>query len=117
MGKRKARARAAEQSAPATWSLWAAAVLAAAEVLWAWFLWDQLLDLRRGADPFCPLGDPQACARIWDLPLAKAVHAWTGLPVAAWGLVWGLVALALPAESGSSSGRPCWRGSCARTAS
>jgi serine/threonine-protein kinase len=100
MGKRKARARAAEQSAPATWSLWAAAVLAAAEVLWAWFLWDQLLDLRRGADPFCPLGDPQACARIWDLPLAKAVHAWTGLPVAAWGLVWGLVALALPVWTG-----------------
>jgi serine/threonine-protein kinase len=64
--------------------------------LWSLFLWGELLRSRGGAPPFCPLGDATQCSALWDGAFARAVHAWTGLPVAGWGLVWGLAATALP---------------------
>jgi outer membrane biosynthesis protein TonB len=70
--------------------------LAAAHALWALFQWTQLILARRGGDHFCGLGEPGSCAAVWDLPLASAVQGGTGLPVAGWGLVWSVVAFALP---------------------
>jgi serine/threonine-protein kinase len=64
--------------------------------LWSLFLWGELVRARGGAPAFCPLGDATQCSALWDAAFARAVHLWTGLPVAAWGLVWGLAAAALP---------------------
>ncbi len=62
---------------------------------WGLFLWRELLRARAGADAFCGFGGSD-CAELWDGPFAAAVHAWTGLPVAAWGVAWGAVATVLP---------------------
>ncbi len=66
--------------------------LALAAAAWAAFLWQQLLVSRQGGEPYCALGGT-GCAALWDGAFANQVHAWTGLPVAGWGVVWGLVAL------------------------
>jgi serine/threonine-protein kinase len=73
-----------------------AVALAAAHALWSLFQWDQLILARRGGDFFCGLGKAEGCATVWDLPIATAVQGGTGLPVAGWGLVWSVVAFALP---------------------
>jgi serine/threonine-protein kinase len=70
--------------------------LAALSALWALFQWTELVRARSGGDSFCPFGQASSCEQLWDSPAASAVQAWTGLPVAAWGLVWSLVAFALP---------------------
>lgn len=92
--------------------LLAAAGLALATTGWAAFLWQQLLVSRRGGDPYCALGGT-GCASLWDGAFANQVHAWTGLPVAGWGVAWGLVALvvALVAWRQVRAGRspePAW---------
>lgn len=71
------------------------AALAAASAGWAVFLWRSLIAARQGAEPFCVFGASD-CAALWDGPFAAWIHRMTGVPVAGWGLVWGLVALALP---------------------
>lgn len=77
-------------------ALWLAALVGAAAAGWAAFQWWQLVVGRRGGEIFCsPVGGGH-CAEVWDSPFAAAVHAWTGLPVAGWGVAWGLVAFALP---------------------
>lgn len=63
---------------------------------WAIFLWRQLLAARAGLEPFCGFGDGGDCAALWDGAFAADIHRWTGVPVAGWGVVWGLIALALP---------------------
>jgi len=77
-------------------SLAAATALGALSALWALVLWAELLLSRRGGVPFCTLGATADCARVWDSTFASAIHRWSGLPVAGWGLAWGLVAGALP---------------------
>lgn len=72
----------------------ALAALGGNAALWAVFLWYELLESRAGGTPFCGFGGD--CAALWDGPFASTVQAATGLPVAGWGLVWGLVAVALP---------------------
>lgn len=62
---------------------------------WAIFLWWQLLRARAGFEPIC-LGDAGGCGALWDGGLATWVQARTGLPIAAWGLVWGIAATSLP---------------------
>ncbi|MEM1178649.1 MAG: DsbA family protein [Acidobacteriota bacterium] len=62
---------------------------------WALFLWWQLLRARAGFEPIC-LGGASGCGALWDGAMATWVQAKTGLPVAAWGLVWGIAAAALP---------------------
>ena len=62
---------------------------------WGLFLWRELLRARAGADAFCGFGGGD-CAGLWDGAFAGALHAATGLPVAAWGVVWGAVATILP---------------------
>ena len=64
--------------------------------LWSLFQWSELVLVRAGGSAFCGLGGSFDCATVWDTAFASAVHRFTGLPVAGWGLVWGLVALALP---------------------
>jgi serine/threonine-protein kinase len=71
-----------------------AAAIAVVSAGWAAFLWQQLRVARSGGDPFCALGGG-ACATLWDGAFASQVQAWTGLPVAGWGVVWsGAAALA-----------------------
>ncbi len=73
-----------------------AAALAALDAAWAGFQWRQLAVARRGGDPFCALGSAEACAELADSAFARGVEALSGIPVAGWGVAWGLVALALP---------------------
>lgn len=79
---------------PRTW--WLLAVLGAASTGLAFYLWRQLVVARGGGTPICGFSGESDCAVLWDVPSAAAVHQWTGVPVAGWGLVWGLVALLLP---------------------
>jgi serine/threonine-protein kinase len=83
-------------AAPSPTSLAALAALGMATSLWALFLWGELVLSRRAGTPFCALGAGTECTALWDSAFASAVHRLTGLPVAGWGLVWGLAAFVLP---------------------
>jgi serine/threonine-protein kinase len=96
---RRPNASAVETAAafrPTPASLAALVVLGGLAALLSLFLWGELLVTRAGGAAFCALADPDACERLWDGALAVGVHAWSGLPVAAWGLVWALAAAGLP---------------------
>lgn len=84
----------AKAPSPGSWATLVA--LGAAASLWALFLWSELVLARSGGTPFCATSGSEGCAALWDAPFALAVHRLTGVPVAGWGLVWGLTALALP---------------------
>ncbi len=79
--------------------------------LWAVFLWTELVAARSGGTPFCGFSGASDCGALWDAAFASTIHRLTGLPVAAWGLVWGLVALLLPlaALANLADGRPSAR--------
>lgn len=77
-------------------SLWLLTALGLLSALLSGFLWRQLLVARAGGTPVCGFGDEGACGALWDSGFASTVHETTGVPVAGWGLVWGIVALALP---------------------
>lgn len=81
---------------PTASSLAALVALGVLTALWSLFLWGELLRSRGGATPFCPLGEATQCSALWDGGFARAVHTWTGIPVAGWGVVWGLAAAAQP---------------------
>lgn len=70
-------------------------LVGAATAAWAVFLWLQLIEARRGGTPFCGFGGAGDCKALWDGPFASAIHRFTGLPLAGWGVVWGVVAAAL----------------------
>jgi protein-disulfide isomerase len=93
---------------PSPASLAALAALGVLAALLALLLWAELLRARAGGATSCALSDPDACARLWDGPLASAVHRITGLPVAGWGLAWALAATGLPllALVRAAEGRP-----------
>ena len=76
-------------------ALLVASALGLVQAGWAAFQWYELLVARRGGSVVC-LGGGGHCAEVWDSPFAGAVHAGSGLPVAAWGVAFGLVACALP---------------------
>jgi serine/threonine-protein kinase len=73
-----------------------AVALGAANSLWALFQWAELLLARQGGTPFCSINATFNCAQVWDSALAVAVHDVTRIPVAGWGLVWGIVATLVP---------------------
>jgi protein-disulfide isomerase len=102
----KASPPAAFQPRPA--SLAALAALGGLAALVSLFLWGELVLARAGGATSCALSDPEACARLWDGPLASTIHRVTGLPVAGWGLAWALAAAALPlvALVRAAEGRP-----------
>jgi serine/threonine-protein kinase len=60
------------------------------------FLWLQLVLARSGGPSVCGPEDGGRCGALWDGGFARAVQETTGLPVAAWGLMWSLVAFLLP---------------------
>ncbi|NIP96327.1 MAG: cupin, partial [Akkermansiaceae bacterium] len=73
--------------------LLALASLGAAQALWAAFQWYELGEMRRGGETLCDLVGG-GCGVAWNSPAATAIHEATGLPVAAWGVVWGVAAAA-----------------------
>ncbi len=80
------------------------AILGALAGLWALFLWRELIRARSsGATPFCGFGGGD-CGALWDGAFAGWLHATSGLPVAAWGVVWGAAAwlLAMAATAGAT---------------
>jgi protein-disulfide isomerase len=104
----KAPAQEATPGSPSPASLTALVALGAAVALVSVVLWAELVLARAGGRPFCPLGGEGDCARLWDAAFAAAVHRLTGLPVAAWGVAWGLVSFVLPllALRRRAEGRP-----------
>jgi serine/threonine-protein kinase len=85
--------------APPLFSPASAAALVALGVLsalWALVLWSELLMARAGGTPFCTVDESLDCLRVWDSPFASAVHGLTRVPIAGWGLAWGVVAAAFP---------------------
>lgn len=83
-------------ASPSPRSLLTLALLGVASTLWAAFLWWELVSLRAGGTPFCTLGGRVDCAAVWDSAFASAVHRLSGVPIAGWGVAWGLVAAILP---------------------
>lgn len=76
-------------------SLAALVGLGFAASLLAAFLWAELVISRSGGASFCGPGASD-CASLWNGAFASGVHRRSGLPVAGWGLVWGVVAAMLP---------------------
>ena len=106
MKKRTAKEAPVSGSAsPAGWA--ALAALSALSALWSLFLWAELLVTRSGGRSFCGFGGRLDCAAVWDGALASAVHRFTGLPLAGWGLGWSVVlfSLSLAGLSRLASGR------------
>lgn len=64
--------------------------------LWALFQWGELLVARAGGTPFCAVGAGFDCSAVWDSGFARVVHNVTRVPVAGWGLMWGVLAFLLP---------------------
>lgn len=102
MAKRGRQRRGAAPEAPprpANAVLWLACALALLSGGWALHLWRQLGVARAGGEVTCPFDAEGDCGAVWQSGFAQAVEGWTGLPVAAHGLLWALVALALPAAA------------------
>jgi len=93
---------------PSAGSLAAAVALGAAAALAFLFLWLQLVLARSGGTAFCALDAAASCTTAWDSPFASQIHRLSGLPLAGWGLVWGLSAFVLPllALLRQAEGRP-----------
>ncbi len=73
-----------------------AVLLGFVNALWALFQWAELLLARQGGTPFCSVDETFNCSAVWDSAFAVAVHDITNLPIAGWGLIWGIVATVLP---------------------
>ena len=81
---------------PGSRTLVAAAALALGAFAWSVHLWRQLAIARAGGTVTCPFDTEGGCADVWQSGVALAVERATHLPVAAHGVLWALVALALP---------------------
>ena len=71
-------------------------VLGAVAAMWGVFQWAELLLARAGSTPFCAINATFDCTRVWDSGFASAIHGATGVPIAGWGVVWGVLALLAP---------------------
>lgn len=88
---------AGDAAVPSGRALGALAVIGGAATLWASVLWRELLRVRAGLDStVCPADGGGGCAALWDAGFAKAVEGSTGIPIAAWGVAWGIVATLTP---------------------
>lgn len=58
----------------------------------ALFQWMELLVALEGGPVSCAIDETFDCSKVWALPAAKAIQRLSGLPLAAWGLVWAFVA-------------------------
>jgi protein-disulfide isomerase/uncharacterized membrane protein len=72
-------------------------VLGVAESALSLFQWSQLLTLRRGGTTVCGVSERINCETVWNSAFASTVHEVLRMPVAALGVVWGIVAVALSA--------------------
>ena len=59
------------------------------------YQWYELLGLRDGKAPACAINETVNCATVWNSPFAARVQDLLGMPVAALGVIYGLVGLAL----------------------
>lgn len=60
------------------------------------YQWVELYLLNtHGTAPLCSLSATFNCAGVWNSPLGHAVHQFSGLPIAGWGLAWSIVVLVL----------------------
>ncbi len=71
---------------------------ALAASLLAVFQWMELLVTQQGGASFCAIGETLNCEAVWNSPFAKSIHSTTRLPLAGWGLVWGLSAFFVSAH-------------------
>ncbi len=71
-------------------------VIAVVATVVSLYQWIALIELRSGKEvAFCIPGSWTDCASIWNSSLSVAIHAYTLLPVPAWGVLWGLVVMVL----------------------
>jgi protein-disulfide isomerase len=61
--------------------------------LLALYQWMELIVAYSGGELSCAIGEVFDCGAVWSSAFAKGLHSSTGVPVAGWGLVWGLVAI------------------------
>lgn len=60
------------------------------------YQWIELVQIRSGgAAPFCSVSETVNCATVWNSPLATAVHTYTAIPLAGWGVAWSMIVLLL----------------------
>ncbi|MCY1081724.1 vitamin K epoxide reductase/DsbA family protein [Archangium lansingense] len=71
--------------------------LGLAEAALSIYQWKELLTLRSGGTTSCGLSEKVNCETVWNSAFSSGVHERLGMPVAALGLVWGIVAVALSA--------------------
>ncbi|KAF0190973.1 MAG: serine/threonine protein kinase [Gammaproteobacteria bacterium] len=72
--------------------------LALAAVVLCAYQWLELVAIKSGGTaPLCNVSETVNCAAVWNSPVSVAVHHITGIPIAGWGLTWGVVVLALAA--------------------
>jgi serine/threonine-protein kinase len=55
------------------------------------FQWYELFEVLEGGDVFCKIGETFDCAAVWNSAFAKSVHRETGIPVAGWGVAYGIL--------------------------
>ncbi len=94
MGQAESTPSQAAPSSPKT--LAAMVVLGAFNAMWAVFLWGQLLLARQGGETFCGVSGEGGCTALWDSGFASSIHSLTQVPVAGWGVIYGLAALLMP---------------------
>lgn len=107
------RSRAVSKAAPQRPSVAALATLfgsAAALTGLAVYQWFELLEVQAGRLPACAINATFNCAAVWNSPFAHLVHGTFGIPIAGFGVLWGVTALAaaglLAVKGGSPSGAP-----------
>ena len=61
--------------------------------LLAVFQWMELIVAQRGGALSCSINEVFNCAAVWNAAFAKAIHAYSFVPVAGWGLIWSLGAM------------------------
>ncbi len=79
-------------SNPSAAAVVALLALALAASLLAVFQWMELIVTQQGGASFCGIDETLNCEAVWNSPFAKSIHSTTRLPLAGWGLVWGLSA-------------------------
>ncbi|MCK6545792.1 thioredoxin domain-containing protein [Myxococcota bacterium] len=86
-------APAASAAKVASWVPVGLLVVSTAVALLAIYQWFELLEVQKGAKVACSINQTFDCASVWESGISKALHGATGVPVAGWGLVWGLAAV------------------------
>jgi serine/threonine-protein kinase len=73
--------------------------IALAAVALGIYQWIELVHIRSGGTaPLCSVSETVNCAAVWNSLLANAVHAYSGIPLAGWGVAWAVIVLLLGIE-------------------